>query len=122
MIFYGVLAWLLPRLSLSWRFMLSNLVECVWEVAENTQFVIQRYRDATMALGYEGDSVLNSCGDIITCALGFELVRRVGFKISVAIFLIIEAILLVTIRDNLLLNVIMLIHPIEAIKVWQLGK
>jgi hypothetical protein len=122
MIFYGVLAWLTPRLSLPWRFLIATIIECAWEVFENTQFVIQRYRNATMALGYEGDSIFNCLGDILTCAIGFELARRAGLKISVGIFLVIEFILLVTIRDSLFLNVVMLIYPLDALKAWQLGK
>jgi hypothetical protein len=122
MIFYGALVWLFPKLATSWRFLISTLIECAWEVFENTEFVIQRYRNATMALGYEGDSIFNCLGDILTCALGFELARRAGLKISVAIFFVIEGILLITIRDSLFLNVVMLLFPLDVIKEWQLGK
>ena len=74
-----------------------------------------------LARGYEGDSIANSLGDIACCGLGFVLARRLGWKWSIALFVAMELMLLFWIRDNLTLNVIMLIHPISAIKHWQTG-
>lgn len=119
--FCGLLALTISRLSVRWRFWLSILMESVWEVVENTNFVIQRYREATAALGYEGDSVVNSIGDIIACGVGFWLAQKLGFRKSVVVFALIEVALLLTIRDSLLLNIIMLIYPLDAIKSWQAG-
>ncbi len=74
-----------------------------------------------MALGYEGDTIVNALGDILVCGLGFELARRLGFRRSLLVFVATEIVLLIWIRDNLTLNVVMLIYPIEAIKAWQVG-
>jgi predicted MFS family arabinose efflux permease len=90
-------------------------------VLENSEFIIQRYRSATIALGYNGDSVANSLGDIISCGFGFYLARRIGWRWSVAVIIVTELVLLLWIRDNLLLNIVMLILPIDAIKTWQTG-
>jgi len=88
---------------------------------ENTNTVIQRYRAATAALGYTGDTVMNSLGDIMCCGLGFMIARKLGWRRSLVLFMATEAVLLVWIRDSLLLEIIMLINPINAIKVWQVG-
>ncbi len=116
----GVGALMLSRISLQWRFVLSVVVECLWELVENSAFVIARYRAATASLGYEGDSITNSMGDIVSCALGFWLASRLGLWKSVAIFIAIELLMLVWIRDSLAVNVIMLIHPVEFIRAWQM--
>lgn len=117
----GALVWLIPKVSWSWRLVVAVFVEAVWEVLENTQFVINRYRGETAALGYNGDTVINSLGDILFFALGFLLARKVGFRLSLALFVITEISLLIFIRDSLILNIIMLIYPSEAIKAWQMG-
>ncbi|MBA3315926.1 MAG: DUF2585 family protein [Planctomycetaceae bacterium] len=120
-IFCWVLAWLWPRLSL-WRMTFYAMaIEAVWEVIENSQFVIDRYRDATAALGYVGDTIGNSLGDSLFCLAGFLLAYRIGWRWSAAIFVAVEAILLVTIRDSLLLNVVMLLAPLDVIRDWQMG-
>jgi hypothetical protein len=119
--FCWLLTWALPRLSTAWRLSLAVSLEALWEVIENTDFVIQRYREATLALGYQGDTVVNSLGDVLMCALGFLLARRIGFRRSLVAFVLTEAVLLVWIRDSLLLNILMLLYPIEAIKAWQVG-
>ncbi|HYO63444.1 MAG TPA: DUF2585 family protein [Pyrinomonadaceae bacterium] len=117
------LLWLFARnLSLSWRLFLGVLFESAWEVIENSEFVINRYRETTAALGYHGDTVINSLGDILACALGLLLASRLGLKRSLALFIIVEAALLLLIRDSLLLNIIMLIHPLDSIKTWQAGR
>ena len=120
-IFCGLLALTVRRLPARWRLCLAILVEAVWEVIENSNYVIQRYREATASLGYQGDTVMNSMGDILCCGVGFVLALRLGWRRSVALFFAIEAVLLIWIRDSLLLEVIMLIHPIDAIKAWQIG-
>ena len=121
MIFCGLLVWLLPRLPVGWSLSLAVLFEAMWEVLENSPFIIQRYREATIGLGYEGDSVANSVADILCCVLGFVLARRLGLWRSVVVFVAVELALLFWVRDNLTLNVLMLTFPIEAIKTWQMG-
>ena len=111
----------LPRVSASLQLSIAILMEAVWEVIENTQFVIDRYREATAALGYQGDSIANSLGDILTCVIGFVIAQRLGFRKTALIFAVTEIILLVWIKDSLLLEILMLIYPIDAIKTWQLG-
>jgi len=108
------------KLSVENRFLTALSVEAVWEIVENSAWVIERYRTATMALGYTGDTVLNSLGDILSCAAGFCIARRLGLRWSAVLFAIIEITLVLWIRDSLLLNVLMLISPIEAVKNWQL--
>jgi hypothetical protein len=120
-VFCGALAWLAPRLALLWRLWLALVIESLWEVVENSEFIIQRYREATAALGYQGDTIVNSVGDILICGFGFWLAWRLGLRRSAALFVVTELILLLWIRDNLTLNVIMLLYPIEAIKTWQVG-
>jgi len=116
------LTWLLgPRVRRVWRLWLALLLECGWELLENTPCVIRRYREATLSLGYTGDSIANSCGDIACCALGFLLAARLGLRRSLLFILAVELLLLAWIRDNLTLNILMLIHPVDAIKAWQLG-
>ncbi|HEX9369705.1 MAG TPA: DUF2585 family protein [Roseiflexaceae bacterium] len=117
----GLLAWALPRLSWDWRLWLALALEALWEVVENTAFVIERYREATLALGYQGDTIVNSLGDILCCGIGVLLARRLGLRRSLAVFVLTEIVLVVWIRDSLILNIIMLIYPIEAIKAWQMG-
>lgn len=121
LVFCGLLAWAVPRLSLAWRFVFAIAIESLWEVVENSEFVIQRYREATLALGYQGDTVLNSMGDILFCAIGFVLARYLGFRRSVVLFFVTDIVLLILIRDSLFLNIVMLVHPIDAIKAWQMG-
>jgi hypothetical protein len=121
LIFCGLLAWLLPRVPWSWRLFLAVACEAVWELVENTNLVIERYREATAALGYTGDTVANSLGDIASCAVGFMLARKLGPLRSVVLFFATELILLVWIRDSLLLNVLLLIYPSQKIRAWQLG-
>jgi len=118
-IFCGLVSWLLPRLPVSWKLFVTILIEAGWELLENSRFIIQRYREATMALGYEGDSITNSVGDIVCCTLGFLLARYLGLRWSAVLFVVTELVLLFWIRDNLTLNVLMLVCPVDAIKAWQ---
>jgi hypothetical protein len=121
-VFYALLAVALPRLPALWRLTLSIAIEAAWEVIENSPAIIDRYRQATLALGYEGDTVVNSLADIVCCGIGFALARRLGFRRSLAVFILTEAVLILWIRDSLILNVVMLLYPIEAIKNWQMGQ
>jgi hypothetical protein len=117
--FCGLLVLALPRAPLVWRFVIAIALEALWEVIENTNTVIERYRE-TAALGYQGDSVVNSVGDIFACSVGFWLAWKLGWRRSIVLFVIVEIVLLFWIRDSLLLEIIMLVHPIEAIKAWQM--
>ncbi len=125
-ILHGVLEfWLLSlvfrRVPLAWRLCMSVTLACCWEVAENSTYMIQRYRAETISLEYFGDSIINSIADILCCAGGFLLSYKLGFWRSMLFFLTTEAVLILWIRDSLVINIIMLVWPIEAIKHWQLG-
>jgi hypothetical protein len=98
-----------------------TITEAAWEAIENTDAVINRYRETTVSLGYYGDSVLNSTSDVAFCILGFLIASRISGRASALGVLALEAILLVWMRDSLLLNIIMLFAPIAAIRRWQLG-
>lgn len=103
------------------KLLIAVLVESGWEILENTNYVINRYRSVTISLDYFGDSVINSLGDILAMAVGFIFAYKKSVWISVGLFLLLELSLLYFIRDNLTINIIMLIHPIEALKLWQAG-
>ncbi len=120
-LFYAVFAWLFPRAPRPWRMALAVAIEAAWESVENTDFIINRYRSVTISLDYFGDSIANSLGDILACLIGFVLVPKLGLWGSVAVGLVIEIALLCLIRDNLTLNVLMLIHPSDAIRAWQMN-
>lgn len=119
--FFWILWLLARRLSPGARGLLAIAAECGWELLENTPIIIDRYRDNTSSLDYFGDTVVNSMGDIAAMMLGYWLAARLSFRFVLAITIAVELILLVAIRDNLVLNVLMLLYPIEAIKRWQLG-
>ena len=115
-------AWLLfRRAPLTARFSFAVLVEAAWEVLENTPMVIDRYRTATMALGYTRDSILNSAMDTVFMALGFLAAARLPVWVTVAIAIGFELMTGWIIRDNLALNVLMLVWPVDAIREWQAG-
>jgi len=123
---HGVLLYCLTYLvakqrSVAMRGVIAVALESGWEVLENTDWVIDRYRDATLALGYYGDSVINSTGDILACALGFALAARLPTRVTLGIVVLLELGLTVWIRDSLLLEVLMLVVPMQAIRTWQLG-
>ena len=117
----GLLYWLPRSVSESSRFLTAVVLEAGWEILENSPTIIERYRAATISKDYFGDSIMNSAGDLIACIVGYLLARRLGFRNSIVFFLLTELILLLTIRDSLLLNVLMLVWPVEAIKWWQMG-
>ena len=116
----GLFALIIPWLSWAWRFCLAVSFEALWEVVENTNAMIERYRGLTAAIGYQGDTIVNSLGDIMCFSLGFILARRLGLRRSAVLFVVTELVLVFWIRDSLVLNVIMLLYPIRALKVWQL--
>ncbi|HRK19305.1 MAG TPA: DUF2585 family protein [Hyphomicrobiaceae bacterium] len=121
LIFYFVIRLLLPRLSFAWGLLLAFVIEGAWEVVENTPYVIDRYRSATAAFDYFGDTLVNSFADSIAMAVGFVMARLLPVWASVVFLIAVEVLLALGIRDNLTLNIIMLLYPIEAIKRWQLG-
>lgn len=120
-LFFWLIAWLLGRrLTGSWQLVLAIAVESFWEVFENTNFIIDRYRSQTAALGYNGDTVINSFGDILCCLIGFIIARRLGWRRSFIAFGLLELLLIVWIKDSLLLEILILIIPIDAIRDWQM--
>jgi hypothetical protein len=121
LLFFGFLWLVASRLPVEYRFALAVLLEASWEILENSPIIIDRYRAATIALGYQGDSVLNSTSDILMMSLGFLMASRWRWWLSVAALVVMEVGCLVWVRDNLTLNIVMLVHPIEAIKAWQLA-
>lgn len=118
-IFFWALTLLAPKLAHSTRWVIALLIEMGWEILENSPVIIDRYRSATASLGYSGDSIVNVVGDLLGCAAGFWLAGRVGWKGSVAVVVVVELTMLWLIRDNLTLNVVMLLWPIDAVRQWQ---
>jgi hypothetical protein len=119
LIFYALLWLVARRMPVEWRFLLAMLVEASWEIVENTPMVIDRYRTATAALGYAGDSVVNSLSDIAMMAIGFLAARKLPLWGAILLFIALELIPLVVIRDNLFLNIWMLLAPNDALRSWQ---
>lgn len=120
-LFYGAGRWLLRNKPLGVSLVAAAVLELAWEISENSPTVIDRYRAATMAVGYSGDSILNSLSDGGMMIIGFLIASRLPWKATAAIAIAFELFTLAMIRDNLTLNVLMLVAPNEAIKVWQAG-
>ena len=118
-LFYAILWLVAPRASLSSRALVALIVEAGWEILENTPLIINRYREATISLDYFGDSVINSTADIVAMLVGFWLAARLPVWLSVLLVIAMELIVGYAIRDNLTLNIIMLLWPLEAIREWQ---
>jgi len=120
-LFYWLTRLLPIRVSDGWRLVIAILAEAAWEVFENSNFIIEKYRENTASLDYFGDSIANSLGDLAASVLGFWIAQKLGWLRSILFFVAVEIVLLLWIRDGLLLNILMLIYPIDAIKAWQTG-
>jgi hypothetical protein len=123
---HGVLCFLTvnifaKRLPLSRQFFLTVVFACAWELAENSPMFIERYRIVTAASEYVGDALVNSTTDIIACSLGFYLASRFKVGISIAVFCFVEIAMMILVRDNLALNVVMIVFPVDSLRAWQLG-
>ena len=121
MIFYGFLWWVGRKLPLKYRFVIALILEASWEILENSPLIINRYREATIAQGYMGDSILNSLCDILMMSLGFLIARYSKIWVTISLIITMELGCLFWVRDNLTLNVIMLVYPSQSIKSWQSG-
>jgi hypothetical protein len=121
LLFYAALWLLFRRSPVEWRFLAALFIEASWEVVENTPFVIDRYRETTAALGYSGDSVINSLSDMLMMCVGFLLAKKLPLWASVLLLVVLETVPLFVIRDNLTLNVWNLIAPNPAVAAWQAG-
>jgi hypothetical protein len=119
LLFYFLLWLAVRRWPAGWRFLAALLIESAWEVIENTPFVIDRYRETTAALGYSGDSVVNSVSDILMMCIGFLAARRLPVWAAVLLAVALEMLPLFVIRDNLTLNVWNLLAPNPAVQAWQ---
>ena len=119
--FYALLFLVGRRLPVPVRLLIAVFLEGAWEIAENSPFIIDRYRTATFSLDYYGDSIVNSVSDVVAMMVGFWMARRFPVWVTAVCVVAVETVLALVIRDNLTLNIIMLIHPVDAIKHWQLG-
>ena len=121
LLLYGLLAVVAPRIPIAGRAVIAIGIECAWEILENTHWIIDKYRESTVSVDYYGDSIVNSLSDIAACAIGFWIAATAPVAVSVAALVAVEAAMIMLIRDSLLLNVLMIIYPMEAIKTWQSG-
>ena len=125
-VLHGVLGFwlaglLLKNYSKTVWLVVTLAVEAAWEILENSNFIIEKYRENTASLDYFGDSIANSIGDLMACAAGFLIALKLGVWRSLVFFVVVELLLLLWIRDGFLLNILLLIYPLESIKAWQMG-
>ncbi len=121
-LFFGAL-WLVARkLALGWRLVIATVIEAAWEILENSDMIIERYRAVTISLDYYGDSVLNVVADITAMVIGFFLASRLPVWATVALIVLFEAVTIWLIRDGLALNVLMLLYPLDSVAEWQAGR
>lgn len=121
LLFYAALWLVARRAPVGWRFLAALLIEAAWELLENSPVIIDRYRAATAAVGYSGDSILNSMSDIVMMCVGFLIARKLPVWAAIALLVTLELVPLVVIRDNLTLNIWMLLVPNDAVRTWQAG-
>jgi hypothetical protein len=121
LLFYAIIRMVFRIKRFDIIFLLAVIFEAMWEIGENTEFIINRYRDTTVSFDYYGDSIINSLGDVIIIIPGLIMAKILPVWLNILIFIVVELTLLFTIKDNLTLNILMLIYPIEAIRTWQLG-
>ncbi len=119
--FYWLLWLVAPKWPVMARLAVACAIEGAWEIFENTDLIINRYREATISLDYYGDSVLNSVSDVLAMVLGFVLASRLPVWLTIALTIAMEVIVAYYIRDNLLLNILMLLYPLDAVRQWQSG-
>lgn len=120
-LFYAVLVWLMPGVPFGTRLLLAIAFEGSWEIFENTEYVIEYYRNNTMAVNYVGDTILNSLSDVFAMVLAFGFAKRYSLRTTGLAFVGVELLTLYVIRDSFLLNVLMFVYPLEFVKSWQMA-
>ena len=120
-VFYWILSRFAGHLPAGFRAVLAVFIEVAWEILENSPLIINRYRAATISFDYYGDTIVNSVSDVLACLAGFALARRLPVAVTVGLVIAMELFVAYCIRDNLTLNVIMLLYPLDAIRAWQAG-
>lgn len=121
-LFFGALWLVARRLSFGWRLAIATLVECAWEIVENSDAVIERYRTVTISLDYFGDSVINTVSDVLAMVLGFWLASKLPVWATVTLIVLFEGLTMWIIRDGLALNILMLVYPLDSVAQWQAGR